>query len=798
MRFSYFLFALLVTGLISALWADEGSDKKSDWPQWRGATQNGSSSTGALELSEGQGLQTVWKNALGQGYSSVSVADGRAITMFTDGESDLVIAFDAENGNELWRYRTGPAYMGKGGSHNGPSSTPLIDGDLVFALERKGKLIALNAKDGSEAWSRHIVQDDNATEPFHGFTTAPVVYGDVLVVETGGTEGKSISGYDKFTGKLRWQNGDDVVNYQSPILTNIGGDTHVICAGNNSLLGVNLEDGSKLWEFQHLGRAGSINPLQIGKNKILLTTNSAAQLVQVDFAESGFVAKELWQSRHLKRSFNVPVFHDGYLYGYSGQFITCVDAENGETVWKSREPGDGFIILVDGNLVVLTKRGSLHIAPATPEGYQEKANLKMFEGIAWTPPSFANGRIFARSLDEIASVQVVNTANAISIAKVERKPAAPNSDFAKFVRKVEKASNKEALVEAFMAEQKSFPVIEGDNLVHFVYHGEVEDIVIGGDMFDIGEEETMFRVDGTDLYYFTQELPSDAHLAYQIVRNYEERITDPLNPKKVNGFNGEESEFAMPDWKGSDTWLKKEGVPSGKLVEETFASKTLSDERTLQVYLPAGYENSSKRYPTAYVNYGRMALEFGNMPTVLDNLIAAGEIDPVVVVFIYPTRNRFQEYARDAKAQYSEMITQELVPHIDNTYRTVTAPQSRLIMGGDEGGYSAIYTAVNYPAVFSMVGGQSSHLHSQEGQELRDKISQSETLPIRFYMDWGKFDYRSVSGDYDWGANNRNFVKLLKEKGYSVESREVNEGFGWTSWRTRTDVLLKTFFAKKS
>ena len=39
---------------------------------------------------------------------------------------------------------------------------------------------------------------------------------------------------------------------------------------------------------------------------------------------------------------------------------------------------------------------------------------------------------------------------------------------------------------------------------------------------------------------------------------------------------------------------------------------------------------------------------------------------------------------------------------------------------------------------------------------------------------------------------------MLEGKGYSVESREVNEGFGWTSWRTRTDALLKTFFAKKS
>lgn len=58
----------------------------------------------------------------------------------------------------------------------------------------------------------------------------------------------------------------------------------------------------------------------------------------------------------------ISVYHDGLIFGYNGRILACVGASNGELVWRSREPGDGFLILVDGHLVIATNEGCLSIA----------------------------------------------------------------------------------------------------------------------------------------------------------------------------------------------------------------------------------------------------------------------------------------------------------------------------------------------------------------------------------------------------------------------------------------------------
>jgi hypothetical protein len=179
-----------------------------------------------------------------------------------------------------------------------------------------------------------------------------------------------------------------------------------------------------------------------------------------------------------------------------------VNAHSGELAWKSRPPGNGFTILVDGHLVIMTKRGSLHVAKASSEGYIEIANLPLFDKLLWSPPSFANGKFYVRnSFDEIACVGVVNR----SLAAVEKSPLPPsmffpNSEFGKFVKQVESASEKRALIDQFINSQKQFPVIEGDSLVHIIYRGEARDVALREDMFEYGDEILMHRLSGTDFF----------------------------------------------------------------------------------------------------------------------------------------------------------------------------------------------------------------------------------------------------------------------------------------------------------
>src|SRR5262245_29931032 len=111
--------------LLAALFAPAA--RAADWPHWLGPNSNGSSpETGLLTKWPEKGPKVLWKVPGGDGYSSVVVAGGRAITMAQRGPDELVIALDAATGKELWKTKVAPAFKNSYG--NGPRSTPAIDG----------------------------------------------------------------------------------------------------------------------------------------------------------------------------------------------------------------------------------------------------------------------------------------------------------------------------------------------------------------------------------------------------------------------------------------------------------------------------------------------------------------------------------------------------------------------------------------------------------------------------------------------------------------------------------------------
>lgn len=786
---------ILLTLTFSIVVASEG---EADWPNWRGANYD-SKAQQADVFREGYGLKIVWKKKLGSGYSSISVANGHAVTMFSDSTFDYVVSLNANSGAEEWRVKIDSTYIGHSGSHNGPISTPIINDGKVYALGPKGHLLAINLDTGREVWSSNLLKDHKALAPFYGFATSPLIQGDVLVVETGGLN-STISGFNKNSGELIWSAGSDTVNYQSPIVINVDGESHLVCVGNKYLYGLNPQTGAMYWKYFHNGGAQSINPVLVGEKKLFFrTTGREGVLGQINKDGDSYKLEELWRTRQGSSRNNVSVLHDNHLYGFTGRFITSINAEDGKLAWKSRPPGAGFLIVVDGHMVIITREdGAIHIAKASPESYEEVASLDVLDGLTWTPPSFANGKIYARSLTHIAAIDIVPVDQPLAKADIqtEKRMWLPDTEFGKWVSKVEKANNKKKLIDAFMAKQKSFPVIEDKKYAHLIYRGEASDVAFAGDMIDANAEAPLNKIEGTDFYYASFELNSDARLNYRYNINFDQRNPDPLNKIQVPSIFGPMSQLAMPDWKRPTHFDTPTHEMRGTLDSLNFESKVLNNARTIKVYLPAGYANSKQRYPVVYVNSGTQAIQLANIPNTLDNLIGK-TIEPVIAVFV-DAPNSGQEYARGLRDQHAEMFATELVPMIDKKYRTIAKAESRAFIGGDEGGYAAIYTAFKHPGTFSMVGGQSTHLLAGNGgEEIFTLLDESKKLPMRFYLDWGTYDYRNAGGGFSWIDDNKKLVKLLEDKGYSWTGGEVSEGWGFASWRNRTDKILETFFPLK-
>ena len=397
---------------------------RADWPGLRGPSHDGAVRDGQLFAGEDGVLTIRWKRDLGSGYSVVAVDENRLVAAFQAGSDDVVAAFDLEHGDELWRQRIGEAYKGHTGSHDGPIATPVLVEGRVYGLGPRGDLYAIDAGTGEKLWQLNLIEDHEAEAPYYGFSSSPVIADGVLVVEIGAGEGRAFGGFDPGTGELIWTAGSDSIRYQSPIVTAIAGEQQVLALGNNTLWALDPSTGNVLWNYEHAGDkwdtgGNTIVPVPAGEGRFLLMNKHSTSVMLKVTNTSGYEITELWSGGSIKSSYVQPVYHDGYLYGMNSKIFTCVDAATGAVVWRSREPGDGFPTVVGDHLVIMNKPGTLRVAKASPEGYQEVTSLDLFGEHSWSAPAYANGRLYLRSMDQLARVDIVSGS---SVAKTARFP----------------------------------------------------------------------------------------------------------------------------------------------------------------------------------------------------------------------------------------------------------------------------------------------------------------------------------------------------------------------------------------
>jgi enterochelin esterase-like enzyme/outer membrane protein assembly factor BamB len=768
-----------------------------EWPHLRGPDFDGEVAGTELFARGETALALAWRVPLGSGYSGISVAGGRAVTLYSDGESDWAVAVDARSGNELWRYRIDAANKGHDGSDDGPLSTPIIQDDVVYGLGANGQLFALRLADGEKVWARALPGDFGSRIPHFGFGTTPLVSGNVLVVQTGGSDGRAISGIDSRTGETLWSLGDAEVEYQSPAMLRLAGRDQVVAVSGQQVNGIDPATGKLLWE-QSLGEddgVGGASPTPAGNNRFLIITGPGAAVYQVDRNDEKYTISEVYRTQALGNTYALPVLHEGHLYGFKSQFLTCVNAETGDLVWKSRPPGGRGLILIDGHLIVFAAKGNIVLARATPEGYVEEARLQAMDGSGYTWPSFAGDKVFVRNLTEMAAIKLT-AGPAVSLGKAEPAPAAAagsGTAFARFVGQVEAAPDKGALVEAFLKENEQLPLVEGEH-VHFIYSGDAEDVAIAGNMLETGSADPLERIQGTNLYYRTYQLAPGTRWEYRFMINYDDRVLDPRNPRSVPARWDDIgwSELVLPGRDVPTHMDEPSGAGRGNIETATFKSEILGNEREVSVYLPSGYGDSDAAYPLLMVQ-GLDYLEKGLMANTLDNLIGE-RVAPVVVAFVAPQRRWWLEAGGTGTEDYTRMLATELVPYLAKKYRLLDGADARALMGKEGFGLSAVYAALQYPDVFGNVAIQSVSLQLGAEDALMGLIAGEPRESLRLYMDWNRYESHSTDSAYDLRQDSERLAGALKAQGYSYSGGEVVDAYGWGSWRARSDRILVAFF----
>jgi enterochelin esterase-like enzyme len=327
------------------------------------------------------------------------------------------------------------------------------------------------------------------------------------------------------------------------------------------------------------------------------------------------------------------------------------------------------------------------------------------------------------------------------------------------------------------------PMIEGPE-VNFIYYGpQARRVELAGEFnqWGRGGQAILMAPLGTSgFFYHSVQLNEPARLEYKFMVDGEWQL-DPFCPNRVdNGLGDSNSYFVVGDFQEPPELQWISDIPHGRVEQFEFHSQHLDNTRQIYVYLPAAYDvDRDQRFGSLYVHDGGEYLERAKMANVLDNLIAGGRIPALVAVMVDPV-NRMEEYWTNDR--YLEFLCGELLPEIEQRYRTVSDRKARGVMGASLGGLISVYAALSRPELFALAGGQSSALMMEE-QKLEALVQSIRGASFRFYFDVGKYEPRFIPA-------HEGFIKLLKRKRWPAFYQELPGGHNWTSWRAHLKDLL--------
>lgn len=409
------LLSLLLVGPVSA----------ADWPHWRGRQRNDI----VAESSGWNGKTWIdatprWSVNTGSGSSSPLVVGDNIYSFGWRDGNDVLSCLDAATGKRRWQQtypspKYGRHHEGDEGFYAGPSSTPEYDLDTawLFTLSLDGELTAWDAaREGKPLWRRNI-SDDYEIEKRprvgrqgrrdYGYTTAPLVSGELLLVEVGSIEHGSVIAFEKSTGKERWRSQAKRWAGHSGGIVPIEVDG-VLCVGVLALTHFIIlrtdagHEGETLGEIDWITAFGNNIPTPAVDNDHIVITSSAGGMSHMcGLKVSHHGLEKLWE-KEIGAPVCSPVIKDGRFY-WIFEHLMCSDLATGETIWKgpALNAHDASLILTsDDRLTAFFKKGRLALvesAKRSPEKYTELAQLgPLFETDAWPHVVLSGGRLLCK------------------------------------------------------------------------------------------------------------------------------------------------------------------------------------------------------------------------------------------------------------------------------------------------------------------------------------------------------------------------------------------------------------------
>ncbi len=417
-----------------------------DWKQWMGPNRDGVyQESGIIDSIPQSGLKVKWRVPIHGGYAGPAaannivyvfdykVADGRAFN--NPGKranlkgQERLIALDAKTGEEKWQHAYDCPYSISYPA--GPRCTPTIDGDRVYILGSEGDLKCLNTADGTLIWETSLKNNFKAEVPIWGFSSHPLVDGEMLYTMVGG-EGQGIVAFDKMTGDVRWKALNCAAGYCPPTIIEKAGVRQLIVFHPDAVCALDPSNGKSYWsiEIKPQYNMSICRPMLDGN--LLYASGIGNQSVMLKLNEEKPAAKVVWRGNPRNSVYGAnatPIFVNGVLYGSDCMVgkLFAVDGKDGKRLWETfeatqpkekRRVGHGTAFLTrigDSNrYIIMSETGDLMLANLTPEKFESLGRFHVLEptgesfgrSVVWSHPAYANRTAYVRNDKEIVAVDI--------------------------------------------------------------------------------------------------------------------------------------------------------------------------------------------------------------------------------------------------------------------------------------------------------------------------------------------------------------------------------------------------------
>jgi outer membrane protein assembly factor BamB len=380
------------------------SETRAEWPGFRGPRRDGVVRGVRIDPDwSAKPPVQMWHRPVGPGWSSFAVRGDLFYTQEQRGDNEVVACYKASTGEPVWTHRDAARFF-ESNAGAGPRATPSLSNNRVFTFGATGILNALDANNGRVLWTRNVSSETNTKVPFWGFSSSPLVIGDLVIVAASG----QLVAYDAAAGNRRWLGPNAGGSYSSPHLATIDGVQQVLLITGAGTTSVTPNDGKQLWTDAWASNS-IVQPGVTPDGDVLVTSqDNGTRRIAVAHDANGWSVHERWTSNGLKPYFNDFVVHKGYAYGFDGRILACIDLKDGERKWKGGRYGNGQLVLLPDQdlLLVLSEEGELVLVSATPDQFTERAKVPAIEGKTWNHPVLVGDILLVRNGEEMAAYRL--------------------------------------------------------------------------------------------------------------------------------------------------------------------------------------------------------------------------------------------------------------------------------------------------------------------------------------------------------------------------------------------------------